>query len=151
MILLLEVLNTTSLYIRIQTRSSQARTAAWCQHSGHCKGSRIGGNLLSRWCKDQKGVSTGVIVGRSAPVSSYEFERMRRGQANVKMERDIFKGPKLPCCRPQVKYGFVTKHRSIWPTRVMRHVLGVSASRFYDWFNLPPLRIRNLMLFNIHI
>lgn len=36
-----------------------------------------------------------------------------------------------------MKYGFIARHRNVWPTRTMCCVLGVSTSGFYDWFERP--------------
>jgi transposase len=51
----------------------------------------IGAALLGRWSKEQDGTSASVSTGKAPPVSSEEFERMRRELAKVKMERDILK------------------------------------------------------------
>jgi hypothetical protein len=36
-----------------------------------------------------------------------------------------------------VKYGFIAKYRTIWPTRTMCRLLDVSSSGFYDWLGRP--------------
>ncbi len=36
-----------------------------------------------------------------------------------------------------MKYGFIAKYRTIWPTRTMGRLLGVSSSGFYDWLGRP--------------
>jgi hypothetical protein len=37
-----------------------------------------------------------------------------------------------------VKFGFVAKHRGIWPVRWMSGALGVSHGGFYAWLGCPP-------------
>jgi putative transposase len=39
-----------------------------------------------------------------------------------------------------VKFGFVAKHRGIWPVDVLREALGVSRSGFYAWRTRAPSR-----------
>lgn len=39
-----------------------------------------------------------------------------------------------------MKYGFIARHRTVWPTRPMCTVLGVSRSGFYEWLNRQPSR-----------
>jgi putative transposase len=39
-----------------------------------------------------------------------------------------------------VKYGFVARHRSVWPVRTMCQLLGVSRSGYYDWCDREPSR-----------
>ena len=47
------------------------------------------------------------------------------------------KGAWLLRSRPQVKYGFIAKYRTIWPTRAMYRLLCVSNSGFHDWLDRP--------------
>ena len=35
-------------------------------------------------------------------------------------------------------FGFITKHRAIWPVSRMRDELGMSRSGFFAWLNRPP-------------
>ncbi len=37
-----------------------------------------------------------------------------------------------------MKYGFIARHRSVWPTRTMCRVLAVSHSGFYEWMGRAP-------------
>ncbi|QTQ34525.1 Transposase [Aromatoleum petrolei] len=37
-----------------------------------------------------------------------------------------------------MKFGFVAKHRAVWPVRVLCEVLGISRSGFYEWFSRRP-------------
>lgn len=37
-----------------------------------------------------------------------------------------------------MKYGFVARHRSVWPVRTLCRTLGVSHGGFYDWLGRAP-------------
>ena len=37
-----------------------------------------------------------------------------------------------------MKFGFIAKHRAVWPVRVLCEVLEVSASGFYEWLGRQP-------------
>jgi putative transposase len=39
-----------------------------------------------------------------------------------------------------VKFGFIAKHRGVWPLRWMCEVLDVSPGGFYGWLSRPPNR-----------
>jgi putative transposase len=39
-----------------------------------------------------------------------------------------------------VKYGFLARHRAVWPIRTMCRMLGVSHGGFYDWCGRRPSR-----------
>jgi len=39
-----------------------------------------------------------------------------------------------------VRFGFIAKHRAVWPVRVLCEVLEVSRSGFYEWFGRQPSR-----------
>jgi len=39
-----------------------------------------------------------------------------------------------------VRYGFIARHRTVWPTGLMCRVLRVSRSGFYEWLGRTPSR-----------
>lgn len=39
-----------------------------------------------------------------------------------------------------MRFGFIAKHRAVWPVRVLCEVLEVSRSGFYEWFGRQPSR-----------
>ena len=39
-----------------------------------------------------------------------------------------------------MKYGFIARHRTVWPTRAMCRVMEVSHSGFYEWLGRSPSR-----------
>jgi putative transposase len=37
-----------------------------------------------------------------------------------------------------LKFGFITKHRGVWPVNLMCEALGASRGGFYAWLTRPP-------------
>jgi hypothetical protein len=61
--------------------------------------------------------------------------RLRREVQKLKAERDILKKSRgLLREGNDMKFGFIAKHRGIWPVRWMCEALGVSRAGFYAWF-----------------
>ena len=67
-----------------------------------------------------------------------EVERLRREVQKLKAERDILKKSRgLLREGVDMKFGFIAKHRGIWPVRWMCEALGVSRGGFYAWLTRP--------------
>ncbi|MCA1835707.1 MAG: IS3 family transposase [Actinobacteria bacterium] len=67
-----------------------------------------------------------------------EIVRLKREVTKLKAERDILKkGRGLLREGIDVKFGFIAKHRGIWPADWMCEALGVSRGGFYAWLTRP--------------
>ena len=91
-------------------------------------------SVLRHWVTHER---VGVLDLRaSRPLRSEaatEMERMQRDLRRVATERDILKkSARLLYKKPAVKYGFIARHRSVWPTRTMCRVLAVSHNGLYE-------------------
>ncbi|MGC1346400.1 MAG: IS3 family transposase [Methyloceanibacter sp.] len=70
-----------------------------------------------------------------------EIAQLKREVARLKAERDILKkGRGLLREGIDVKFGFVAKHRGIWPAEWLCEALGVSRGGFYAWLKRPRSR-----------
>ncbi|MGH6769458.1 MAG: IS3 family transposase [Xanthobacteraceae bacterium] len=67
-----------------------------------------------------------------------EIAQLKREVTKLKAERDILKkGRGLLREGIDVKFGFIAKHRGIWPANWMCEALGVSRGGFYAWLTRP--------------
>ncbi|CAD7849137.1 MAG: hypothetical protein, partial [Olavius algarvensis Gamma 3 endosymbiont] len=48
-------------------------------------------------------------------------------------ERNLKKGDGILCSRNEMKYSFITQHKSTFPVRLMCQVLGVDRSCYYHY------------------
>src|SRR3984893_10081269 len=70
-----------------------------------------------------------------------EIAQLKREVAKLKAERDILKKSRgLLREGIDVKFGFVAKHRGIWPAEWLCEALGVSRVAFYAWLKRPRSR-----------
>ena len=67
-----------------------------------------------------------------------EIARLKREVTKLKAERDILKKAAAYFAKElDVKFGFIAKHRGIWPANWMCETLGVSRGGFYAWLTRP--------------
>ena len=67
-----------------------------------------------------------------------EIARLKREVTKLKAERDILKKAAAYFAKEiDVKFGFIAKHRGIWPANWMCEALGVSRGGFYAWLTRP--------------
>ena len=70
-----------------------------------------------------------------------EIAQLKREVIKLKAERDILKkGRGLLREGIDVKFGFIAKHRGIWPAEWLCGALGVSRGGFYAWLTRPRSR-----------
>jgi putative transposase len=67
-----------------------------------------------------------------------EIARLKREVTKLKAERDILKKSRgLLREGIDVKFGFIAKHRGVWPAGWLCEALGVSRGGFYAWLTRP--------------
>jgi transposase-like protein len=95
-------------------------------------------NMLRNWVRDFASDPAQAFPGKGQmKPEQAEIERLRREVAKLKAERDK-KSRRLLCEGPDVMFGFVAKHRGIWPAAFLCEALGVSRSGFYAWLSRGP-------------
>ncbi|WP_295691596.1 IS3 family transposase [uncultured Maricaulis sp.] len=96
--------------------------------------------VLRRWITQYRDQPAGAFPGQGklTPADD-EVRRLKREVARLKAERDILKkGRGLLRQGPAVMFGFIAKHRGIWPVSWMCGALGVSRSGFHAWLIRSP-------------
>ncbi|MDY0074237.1 MAG: IS3 family transposase [Thauera sp.] len=96
-------------------------------------------NVLRKWVRLQRQDGPEAFPGQGQmKTADAEIARLRKEVAKLKMERDILKkGRGLLREGVDVRFGFVAKHRGIWPVNLMCEALGVSRGGFYAWLTRP--------------
>ncbi|RZA14656.1 MAG: IS3 family transposase [Proteobacteria bacterium] len=97
-------------------------------------------NVLRKWVRDHDAGPGSAFPGHGIMrPEQQEIERLRRELARMKAERDILKkGRGLLCQGLDMMFGFVAKHRGIWPVSWICEALGVSRSGFHAWLVRAP-------------
>ncbi|UPJ55227.1 IS3 family transposase [Bradyrhizobium sp. 192] len=97
-------------------------------------------NVLRKWVKEFGSDPVQAFPGHGQmKPEQLEIERLRREVTKLKAERDI---PKKGRCLlregSDMKFGFIAKHRTIWPVAWLCEAMGVSRSGFHAWLNRSP-------------
>ncbi|MGE0285233.1 MAG: IS3 family transposase [Bradyrhizobium sp.] len=97
-------------------------------------------NMLRKWVKEFAADPQHAFPGQGQmKPEQIEIERLRREVIKLKAERDIpKKGRSLLREGVDMKFGFIVKHRGIWPVAWLCEALGVSRSGFHAWLGRAP-------------
>lgn len=98
-----------------------------------CRDLDLHENVLRKWMRQQAGDPKSTFPGHGQmKPEQQEIGRLRLEVTMLKAERDILKECRgIPREGVDVKFGFMAKHRGIWPVRWMCGALGISHGRFY--------------------
>src|SRR6516164_7378210 len=96
-------------------------------------------NVLRKWVKEFGADPQHAFPGHGQmKPAQLEIERLRREVQELKAERDILKKSRgLLREGISMKFGFIAKHRGIWPAGWLCGALGVSRGGFYAWLTRP--------------
>ena len=99
-------------------------------------------NQFRKWVKEFATDPAQAFPGRGQmKPEQLEIERLRREVAKLKAERDILKKSRgLLREGVDMKFGFIARHRAIWPIKWLCDALGVSRSGFHAWLTWSPSR-----------
>ncbi|WP_284948317.1 IS3 family transposase [Acidisoma cladoniae] len=114
----------------------------------------VGESILRRWIKEVTSDPGQAFPGQGQlKPDQQEIDRLRREVAKLKAERDILKkAGGLLREGVDMKFGFVAKHRGIWPVRWLCEALGVSRSGFHAWLTRSPsARARSDEILGAHV
>lgn len=66
-----------------------------------------------------------------------EFKRLRKEVFQPRMERDLIKSQPFFRQGNEMKYGFIRDHANDYPVKLLRRMLSVQRSGYYDWRDRP--------------
>ena len=97
-------------------------------------------NMLRNWVREFAADPAQAFPGQGQmKPEQAEIERLRREVAEAEgRTRHPKKSRRLLREGPDVMFGFVAKHRGIWPVAFLCEALGVSRSGFYAWLTRGP-------------
>ncbi|WP_156895572.1 IS3 family transposase [Massilia putida] len=99
-------------------------------------------NVLRKWVRELREQPEEAFPGNGKMTAQdAEIARLRKEVTKLKMERDLLKkGRSLFREGVDLKFGFIAKHRGVWPVNLMCEALGVSRGGFYAWLTRPLSR-----------
>lgn len=99
----------------------------------------IAPHIVSRWVREAGADKKQAFPGRGQmKADDAEVARLNRELARTKAERDILKkSDRLLQEGADMRFGFIAKHRDVWPIRWLCEALGVTCAGFYAWLRRP--------------